>query len=150
MNIELDLSVLELTEGSSQQLVALLTPENATDRKIIWTSSNEAVAIVDPMGIVSAIKPGEAVVTANCGRVSVSCEVIVTELPEEPGEDDNSSVVNVNTDAHSGVTVIGNDIIVPEGSKVFDINGRIIKPINLGKGVYIVRTPTGKSFKVRL
>ena len=150
VNIELDLSVLELTEGSSQQLVALLTPENATDRKIIWTSSNEAVAIVDPMGIVSAIKPGEAVVTANCGRVSVSCEVIVTELPEEPGEDDNSSVVNVNTDAHSGVTVIGNDIIVPEGSKVFDINGRIIKPINLGKGVYIVRTPTGKSFKVRL
>ncbi len=47
------------------------------------------------------------------------------------------------------VEVWGNTIVAPEGSRIFDINGREFDGRNLGKGVYIVVKPTfGKAVKI--
>ena len=43
----------ELTEGQTAQLTAAFTPENATNKGLIWSSSDETVATVDQNGVVS-------------------------------------------------------------------------------------------------
>lgn len=48
-----------------------------------------------------------------------------------------------------GVGIDGNDIIAPENSVIYDLNGRRVKGENLGHGIYIV-VGSGKSVKVRL
>ena len=52
--------------------------------------------------------------------------------------------------AEEVVSVSGNDIVAPEGSMIFDLMGRRVNPTSLRTGIYIVRTPAGKTFKVRI
>ena len=47
------------------QLTAEVLPENATDKSVVWTSSNKAVASVTESGLVTALSPGESVITAT-------------------------------------------------------------------------------------
>ncbi|MDE6631411.1 MAG: Ig-like domain-containing protein, partial [Muribaculaceae bacterium] len=68
---------LSMTKGETITLTATIDPENATDKTVTWTSSDEAVATVDAEGNVTAIAVGEAVITAACGNVNASCHVTV-------------------------------------------------------------------------
>ena len=40
--------------GETKQLVATIVPSNATDRKLLWESTDTTVATVDSMGVVTA------------------------------------------------------------------------------------------------
>ena len=69
-----------LTEGESIALTATISPDDATDKSITWSSNNTNVATVDANGKVTAIAPGTATITAttNDGSgVKASCEVTV-------------------------------------------------------------------------
>ncbi len=54
-----------ITVNEALQLTATAKPQNAPDRALIWRSSNEGVATVDANGLVRAIAPGKAVITAE-------------------------------------------------------------------------------------
>ena len=77
--IGLNKSTTSLTEGESETLTATITPSNATgDKTVKWSSSNEAVAVVDSNGKVTAKKAGTAVITATSSNgKSASCTVTV-------------------------------------------------------------------------
>lgn len=62
--IRIESDVTELQMGESTQLKATVYPENATYKKIVWSSSASTVATVDPTGLVEALSEGEAVITA--------------------------------------------------------------------------------------
>lgn len=68
------ISVLE--QGDTDTLTANVLPLNATDRNVIWTSSDDNIVSVDN-GIITAKEPGSAVITARCGNVSAVCVVNV-------------------------------------------------------------------------
>ncbi|MFZ3479613.1 Ig-like domain-containing protein, partial [Bifidobacterium adolescentis] len=69
---------LALKSGASVQLTATVKPDNATDRKVTWTSSDSSVANVMGTGVVTAgSKAGKATVTATAGGKSASVEVTV-------------------------------------------------------------------------
>ena len=69
---------LKLESGASAQLTATVSPSNATDRKVTWTSSDSSVANVMGTGVVTAgSKAGKATVTATAGGKSASVEVTV-------------------------------------------------------------------------
>ncbi len=69
---------LSLKSGASAQLTATVKPDNATDRKVTWTSSDSSVANVMGTGVVTAgSKAGRATVTATAGGKSASVEVTV-------------------------------------------------------------------------
>ena len=68
---------IRLYEGYSTVLEAIITPEDATESDLEWTSSNNDVAVVSPQGRVVAIKEGEAVITASGSGLSDQCRVIV-------------------------------------------------------------------------
>ena len=45
--------VVSAKEGTTVQLTANVTPDDATDKSVVWTSDNEAVATVDHAGLLS-------------------------------------------------------------------------------------------------
>lgn len=63
--ISLDKSQINFTEiGSSQQLTATVSPSNATNKKVIWSSNDKSIASVSNNGLVTAAGEGTTVITA--------------------------------------------------------------------------------------
>jgi uncharacterized protein YjdB len=56
---------LVLKAGSTASFEAMVSPTNATNNLVIWTSSDNKVATVDSKGNVKAIKAGKATITAT-------------------------------------------------------------------------------------
>lgn len=75
--IVLDMTSLSLAKGSSETLKATISPKNATDRTVNWSSSNPNVATVDQNGQVTGLNSGDAIITASAGVVSATCQVTV-------------------------------------------------------------------------
>lgn len=75
-SITLNKNSLTLDVGGSATLVATVNPENATDKKVTWTSSNTSVVTVNN-GEVKAVGAGSAVITVSVGGKSVQCNVTV-------------------------------------------------------------------------
>ena len=77
-SVTMNTGSLSLKQGGSATLSAYVLPENATDKTIAWTSSNNSVATVNN-GTVTAIGAGTAIITATTsGGKSASCTVTVT------------------------------------------------------------------------
>jgi hypothetical protein len=51
--------------GATQQLTATVLPENATNKDVTWSSSDQAIATVDATGLVTGVAPGTVTVTAT-------------------------------------------------------------------------------------
>ncbi len=79
-SVRLDRDKLELVEGRVAKLTATVLPENATNKNVTWSSSNESIATVDQNGFVTAIVPGntEISVTTEDGLHTVACKLTVT------------------------------------------------------------------------
>lgn len=75
-SITLNKENLELVEGNSETLTATVSPNDATDRTVSWSSSNDAVATVKD-GTITAVKEGEATITAKAGEKTASCKIVV-------------------------------------------------------------------------
>ena len=78
--ITLNATEQTLTEGETFALTASITPENATNKSLAWTSSDESVATVDANGLVTAVKEGTATITAKAtdgSNASASCTITV-------------------------------------------------------------------------
>ena len=76
---------LSLKAGASAQLTATVKPDDATDRKVTWTSSDSSVANVMGTGVVTAgSKAGTATIKATAGGKSASVTVTVTDVPKQP------------------------------------------------------------------
>lgn len=76
-SVTLDKTTLSLAVGESAQLTATVSPADATDKNVTWTSSDESVAKVFG-GKVTAVKSGKATITAKCGDKTAECSVTVT------------------------------------------------------------------------
>lgn len=69
--------------GETVQLSAVVAPAGAADKSVTWTSGKTTVATVDENGLVTAKKPGEAVITATTtdGSFTATCTVTVKPIP---------------------------------------------------------------------
>lgn len=81
--VSLDKNSLALDRGSSQQLTATVSPDDAADKSVSWSSSDPSVVSVDEDGTVHALSAGSATVTATTsdGGFTDTCDVEVT-VPE--------------------------------------------------------------------
>lgn len=73
-------SGLSLKVSGTAQLVVSVLPENASNKELMWSSSNASVATVDASGKVMALSTGEAIIIATAGDgsgVSATCVVTV-------------------------------------------------------------------------
>ena len=76
-SITLDKTSLSLKVNQEETLTATVKPDNATDKTVTWTSSNDDIATVKD-GKVKGIKTGTATITAKAGEKTAKCTVIVT------------------------------------------------------------------------
>ena len=60
-----DTNVFINIDAKSIQLRAIVYPENALNKNVVWTSSNQQIARVNDNGLVSLVKPGEVTIIAR-------------------------------------------------------------------------------------
>jgi len=77
--ISLDISEDTLDINCSVQLTATITPVDATDKSIAWSTSDATIASVSTSGLVTGLGGGKATITAttNDGGFTATCEVLV-------------------------------------------------------------------------
>lgn len=69
---------LSINQGETYQLELTILPENATNKTIVWKSSDINIAIVDENGLISAINPGVASITATTSdgtNITAECQL---------------------------------------------------------------------------
>ena len=76
-SVSLDRETLNLTEGETATLKATVTPDDATDKTVKWSSSDKSIATVSSSGKVTAVKAGTATITAKAGDKTATCTVTV-------------------------------------------------------------------------
>jgi kumamolisin len=78
ISVTLNTATLVLVRGHTAQLVANVTPPGASNRFVLFSSSNTSVAVVGPSGLVTAIGSGVAVVTCTTVSGEKTATVAVT------------------------------------------------------------------------
>lgn len=73
---------MELVVGENYTLKATINPNNATNKKMTWSSTNTKVAKVDANGKVDAVSNGSATITVTVGGKSAACKITVVKAPE--------------------------------------------------------------------
>ena len=78
--VSLDQSTASVKVGKTITLVASITPANATNKNVTWTSSSTAIATVNNNGVVSGVAAGTANITVTTadGNKTATCAVTVT------------------------------------------------------------------------
>ena len=78
--VSLDKNSITVAKGKTEKLTATVSPSNATDKTVTWSSSKTSVATVSSDGVVTGVAPGNAVitVTTNDGGKTATCNVTVT------------------------------------------------------------------------
>ena len=78
-SVTLNEADVDMLMGGTLQLTATVVSNDPNSTAVTWTSSNPAVATVDNNGLITAVAPGEAVITATLGmgRAQATCEVEV-------------------------------------------------------------------------
>ena len=120
--ISLNKSELTLTAGNADtSLTANVTPSDSTDT-VVWSTNKPEVATVSATGKVTAVAPGEAIITAKAGTKTATCTVSVTcaHSTLRPVAEKASNCTEKGWDAHKKCTVC---------NKLFDMNGNPISGI---------------------
>lgn len=74
-------ATMVITQGRSEQILYATVPEKAADTAILeWFSDDPSIADVIN-GLVTAIAPGNTVITAKCGNVTATVDVQVVPIP---------------------------------------------------------------------
>ena len=105
--ITLNRTSITLGQGATEQLMATVTPSNATNQSVTWTSSSSIVATVSQSGLVTGIGLGSATITATTvdGNKTATCSVNVTSSGSSGGSGGNGSytvVVSSSATVDSG------------------------------------------------
>ena len=84
-SISLNKTNITIKEKSSEVLSVIYVPNNATNKKVTWKSSNTNVATVDSQGRVTGINPGSATITvvSNDGGYVSLCKVVVEAISKK-------------------------------------------------------------------
>lgn len=109
-----------LAIGDTLSLTATIKPENATNKKLTWSSNKTSVATVSDAGVVTAKAAGTATITATSADGSGKQATCVITVPEPCTGD-----FIISNGVITGYIGVGGEVVVP--SK--DSNGKAITAI---------------------
>ena len=77
--VTLNKTTATIVRGNTATLVATVSPPNAANKNVTWSSSDEAVATVDDKGVVTGVAVGTATITVTTvdGNKTATCAVTV-------------------------------------------------------------------------
>lgn len=118
-----------IKEEEFQNLSYYIYPNNATNKKVTWTSSNNSVAKVDSDGNVFGISPGTATITAVCDGKKSNCLVNVARNFNEVTAAKSMSWTSYKT-SRGIVAIVKNNYEYPANIEAdflfYDANGKLI------------------------
>ena len=109
--VTLNKSSITIVAGDTLELIATVSPSNATDKGVKWKSSDIKIATVDANGKVKAIKAGSAVitVTTNDGGKTAQCKVKVLNPVIYVAVAQNTIYLKKGTSAKPGAAAVTSD-----------------------------------------
>lgn len=119
-SISLNDNIASIKVGETKQLTATILPSTATNKNVVWSTSDETICTVDNDGLVTAVSTGDCVITVRSeenNEIYAECSITVT------GE--ATGIINLTNDTASG------------DSEVYNVNGQRRK--NLSHGVNIIK-----------
>ncbi len=138
--VSVSLDTLTLNPGQTDEIVATILPETASNKNVIWSSSNEDCARVDKNGRITAIANGSANITVTTvdGNKTASCLVKVitpvtgitiapTKFTLNPGQ-----FVNIETNVEPATASDKSIIWTSDDEDVAEVNGGKITAIANG------------------
>ncbi|GKU28567.1 Ig-like domain-containing protein [Clostridium folliculivorans] len=100
-NVELSTTNLQLKQGEASSISAKVTPDEAQNKAIKWTSSDTSIASVDENGKITAVNAGEATITATTIDNNISATCAVTVIPKSS----NSNLRSLSLQASDSSTI---------------------------------------------
>ena len=141
--------ISNLPVGSTQKLVATLDPKDAV-ATVVWSSDNEAVAVVDEEGTVTGVAPGETVITASVDKEKATCKVVVTAVKATKIEL-NPTSLKLEKDAQAELEVVVtpsnavvNDFVWSSNDKnVVTVADGVVTAVGVGRSTITVKCNGG-------
>lgn len=107
-SVSIEPKQLEMIPGQTTAITVTLLPENATDKTVVWSSSEETVATVSDTGLVQAVAEGTTTISATSLDGEVSGECLVTVMAAENMTGSRQDVITQDDFGGSGST--GDDV----------------------------------------
>ncbi|MBR6697808.1 MAG: Ig-like domain-containing protein [Lachnospiraceae bacterium] len=106
-SITLNSSAERLLVGSKFALIPDVQPIDATNKNVIYTSSDPEIAVVDENGVITALKGGECVIIAKTEErgLMATCNITVIEKVSKIELDKDFTYVNINSFLKLNATV---------------------------------------------
>lgn len=150
-SIVLSESNLSMRVYGTEQLYATVYPDNATDKTIVWASSNESIATVDANGVVTAKKAGTTQITAtSANAITEKCILTVRDIePTSITLSTTSCTLEIDETLEITTTLTPSnvtDTVLTWSSKdesVATVNNGVIKGISAGSTLIEVETGNG-------
>ena len=149
--VTLDKEEATLETNKTLELVATVLPTNATNKEVVWTTSDKLVATVEN-GVVKGIAPGEAVITVTTvdGEFEAECLVTVIQRVNEVKLPTSLTLVEGSNPSKLTATVLPanatNKAVTWDSSNkqvaTVDAEGNVT-PVGLGSTVITVTTVDG-------
>ena len=112
-SISLNETKIDISEGSEVCLKAIVFPENATNKELIWISSDESVASVNQDGVVKGLKEGSTVITVQSSYNSdIKTEAEVTVFKRVAADSIELNEENIT-------------LVLSEGEKIYTLKATI-------------------------
>ncbi len=111
--ITLSQTALSLEEGKTATLTAVVKPDDATNKTVSWSSSDNGIAKVDDKGVITALKAGKATITAKAGEKTAACTVTVT--AKAVAAETKISLDRTSATLKTGETLTLKATVTPEG-----------------------------------
>lgn len=125
-SVTLDKTTAALHIGGTETLTATVAPDNATNKTVAYTSSDENVATVSATGVITAVGTGTATITAQAGDEEATCAVTVAK--------DLYIVGTGKTPALTGYNPQTTYAAIPEGNAFTENDGEYTLTVNLDNG----------------
>ena len=150
-SVSLDQTEMTLFIGQSANLTAQVLPEDATNKTLSWTSSDETVAKVSANGRITAAAKGTATIKAeSVDGKSASCKVTVMSQPESVKLSQEELSMNVGEQTALTATVLPEDASqsvewISSNTSVATVAGGVITAIKAGSVNITAKTANGKT-----
>lgn len=129
--IKLNKTNLSFTsKGETQSLSATVSPSDAVNKTVSWSSSNDNVATVDSNGVVTSVGTGTCTIIASCGGYFDSCIVTFTAVPST-GIQLSESEITLRPGASKQITVS-----LSPSNTTDDISEMVVNSSNSGHVAY--------------
>ena len=112
--VSLNKDSTSLTVGDTETLTATITPDNATNKNVTWSSDTPSVASVNN-GVVTAVAPGTATITVTTADGGFTATCAVTVRPDVPPANPN---YRITVEATQGGTVTADPTAAKAGATV--------------------------------